>query len=202
MYLNTCPLTGITDSTVIMSGARECTGHGIPDMPDDNIGFGFTVMYDSVLVRCGGRPHSGSSNTGKHLFGRCQFQINEAHFVSAIKTCYVLDLRKPADQWAWDDSVIGELPVQRAFGLLVYVETTKKLYHIAGTPGVGLQANAAVRLYLKDCQTDSWQYFRFTLGTLMDSTIGEVLAGALQFTHIMSNIQLLSTSTSFTSLDL
>ncbi len=58
---------GITDSTVIMSGATECKSHGIPEMPNSWVGFGFAVLYDAVLVRCGGRDRSGG-NGKKMLF--------------------------------------------------------------------------------------------------------------------------------------
>ena len=53
-------------STVVLSGGRECTNHGIPEAPNEWINAGHTIVHDYMIVRCGGLLKSGSSFDSKH----------------------------------------------------------------------------------------------------------------------------------------
>ena len=49
----------------------------------------------------------------------------------------MLDLRKPQDQWTWDDTVIPILKKKLDSFVMEYVKLTKKIYVLGGSVGKG-----------------------------------------------------------------
>ena len=49
----------------------------------------------------------------------------------------MLDLRKPQDQWTWDDTVIPILKKKLDSFVMEYVKLTKKIYVLGGRVGKG-----------------------------------------------------------------
>ena len=49
----------------------------------------------------------------------------------------MLDLRKPQDQWTWDNTVIPKLKKKLDSFVMEYVKLTKKIYVLGGRVGEG-----------------------------------------------------------------
>ena len=93
---------------VLMENGEICES-GIPNDPENVGERGVTVIEDHTIVICGGMKTNGHGND----------------------KCWTMDLRKPKDEWSWEQD-IPVLPMKLSNFLMEYVKHTKKIYIIGG----------------------------------------------------------------------
>ena len=117
---------------VLMENGEICES-GIPNDPE-NVGVrGVTVIEDHTIVICGGMKTNNHGND----------------------KCWTMDLRKPKDEWSWEQD-IPVLPMKLSNFLMEYVKHTKKIYVIGGKDGSTLYKHVSRIFY-------SMQFFKIQL---------------------------------------